>query len=65
MLLLISIEKRLLKSFTKNNCKKKSQKKFRVEKGIKRKGNKLYAKWKGYDNLFNSWTDKKRHSINE
>ena len=26
---------------------------------IKRKGDKLYIKWKGYDNLFNSWIDNK------
>ena len=25
----------------------------------KKKGSKLYVKWKGYDNSFNSWTDKK------
>ena len=30
--------------------------KFRV---IKRKNAKLYAKWKGYDDLFNSWIDAK------
>ena len=35
------------------------QKEFRIEKVIKRKGNKLYVKWKGYDNSFNSWIDKK------
>ena len=32
---------------------------FRIEKVIKKKGNKLYVKWKGYDNSFNSWIDKK------
>ena len=32
---------------------------FRIEKVIKRKGDKLYVKWKGYDNSFNSLTDKK------
>ena len=37
----------------------KNQKEFRVEKVIKRKGDKLYVKWKGYNNSFNSWTDKK------
>ena len=26
---------------------------------IKKKGNKLYVKWKEYDNPFNSWIDKK------
>ena len=33
--------------------------KFKVENVIKRKSDKLYVKWKGYDNLFNSWIDKK------
>ena len=37
---------------------------FSVEKVIKRKDDKLYVKWKGYDNLFNNWIDKKRHEIN-
>ena len=40
------------------NCKKQI-KKFRIEKVIKRKGDKIYIKWKGYDNSFNSWIDKK------
>ena len=44
-------------------CKKKKNKKkkkeFRVEKVIKRKGDKLYVKWKGYNSSFNSWIDKK------
>ena len=31
---------------------------FRVEKLVKRKCDKLYVKWKGYDNSFNSWIDK-------
>ena len=34
------------------------QKEFRIEKVIKKKGNKLSVKWKGYDNSFNSWIDK-------
>ena len=36
-----------------------NKKKFRAEKVIKRKGHKLYVKWKGYDSSFNSWIDKK------
>ena len=31
---------------------------FRVDKVINGKGNKLYVKWEGYNNLFNSWIDK-------
>ena len=30
-----------------------------MEKVIKKKGNKLYVKWKGCGNSFNSWIDKK------
>ena len=26
---------------------------------MKRKGDKLFVKWKDYDNSFNSWIDKK------
>ena len=33
---------------------KTNQEEFGVEKKIKKKGNKLYVKWKGYDNSSNS-----------
>ena len=39
--------------------KKNYEEEFRIGKVIRRKGNKIYVKWKGYDNLFNSWIDKK------
>ena len=39
---------------------KTNQKEFTIEKMIKRKGDKLYVKWKGYENSFNCWIDKKR-----
>ena len=32
-------------------------------KVIKKKGNKLYVKWKVYDNSFNGWIDKKDIAI--
>ena len=51
--------KKLLERFTNKNCKKTNQKEFRVEKVIKRKDDKLYVKWKGYDSSFNSWIDEK------
>ena len=35
------------------------EKEFRMEKILKRKGDILYVKWKGYDNSFNSWINKK------
>ena len=37
---------------------KTNQEEFRIEKVIKRTGNKIYVKWKGYNNSFNSWIDK-------
>ena len=46
-------------SLYENELQKTSQEKFRMEKVIKRKGDKLYVKWKGYDNSFNSWINKK------
>ena len=44
---------------TEKELQKTNQKEFRVEKVIKRKDDKLYVKWKGYDSSFNSWIDKK------
>ena len=38
---------------------KTNQTEFRVEKVTKRKVGKLYVKWKGYNNSFNSWINKK------
>ena len=38
---------------------KTNQQEFRIEKVIKKKGDKLYVQWKGYDSSFNSWIDKK------
>ena len=46
-------------SFHEKELQKTNQKEFRIEKVIKRKGNELYDKWKGYNNSFNSWIDKK------
>ena len=46
-------------SFCDKELQKTNQKQFRTEKVIKRKGSKLYFKWKGYNNSFNSWIDKK------
>ena len=46
-------------SFYEKKLQKTSQEKFRIEKVLKRKGDKLYVKWKGYNNSFNSWINKK------
>ena len=45
--------------FYQKELQKSNQKEFRIEKVIKRKGDKLNVKWKGYDNSFNSWINKK------
>ena len=50
---------RIARTFYEKELQKTSQEKFRIEKVLKRKGDKLYVKWKGYDNRFNSWIDKK------
>ena len=46
-------------TFNEAELQKTNQNQFRVEKVIKRKGNKLHVKWKGYNSSFNSWIDKK------
>ena len=46
-------------SFYEKELPKTSQEKLSIEKVLKRKGDKLYFKWIGYDNSFNSWVDKK------
>ena len=49
----------MLQSFYENELQKTSQEKFRIEKVLKRKGNNLYVKWKGFDISLKSWIDKK------
>ena len=49
----------IIGTFYEKELQKTNQKEFRIEKVIKRKGDKLYVKWKGYDNSFYSWIDKK------
>ena len=46
-------------TFYEKELQKTNQTEFRTEKVIKRKGNKLHVKCKGYDNSFNSSIDKK------
>ena len=45
-------------SFFEKELQKTNQKELRIEKVLKRKGEKLYVKWKGYNNSFNSWIHK-------
>ena len=52
----------IIGTFYENELQKTNQKEFRIvriERVLKKKGDKLYVKWKGYDNSFNSWIDKK------
>ena len=51
--------KEIVGTFYQNELQKTDQKEFRIEKVVKRKGNKLYVKWKGYNNSFDSWIDEK------
>ena len=45
--------------FYEKELQETKQKELRIEKAIKRKADKLYVKWKGYNNSFNSWIYKK------
>ena len=49
----------IIGTFYEKELKKTNQNEFRIEKAIKRKGDKLYVKWKGYHSSSNSWIDKK------
>ena len=50
---------KVIGTFYEKELQKTNQKEFRIEKILKRKGDKLYVKWKGYKNSFNSWINEK------
>ena len=50
--------KNLLECFTKRNCFA-NQTEIRVEKEIKKKGDKQYVNWTGYNGLYIGWIDQK------
>ena len=50
---------KIIGTFYEKKLQKTNQQEFMLEKVIKKKGEKLYAKWKGYGSSFNSWIDKK------
>ena len=50
---------KIIGTFYENELQRTNQEEFRIEKVIKKKGDKLYVKWKGNDNSFNSWIDRK------
>ena len=56
---MILTEKKLLVLFYEKELQGANQQKFRLDKIINRKGDKLYVKMKGYNNSFNSWINKK------
>ena len=49
----------IIGAFYEKELQKTNQKEFRIEKVLKKNGDKLYVKSKGYHNSFNSWIDKK------
>ena len=52
-------DEKIIGTFYEKELQKTNQEEFKIEKVIKKKENKLYFKWKGYDNSFNSRIDKK------
>ena len=44
----------IIETFHEKELLKANQQELRMEKVIKRKGDKLYVKWKGYNSSFNS-----------
>ena len=49
----------IIETFYEKGLQKINQQEFRMERVIKKKGNKLHVKWKGYESSLNSWFDKK------
>ena len=52
-------EEEIVGSFYQKELQKANQKEFTIEKVVKRKGVIIYVKWKGCNDCFNSWIDKK------
>ena len=45
-------DEEIIGTFYEKELQKTNQKEFRIEKVLKKKGDKLYVEWKGYDNSF-------------
>ena len=58
-LLIFLNNEEIIGTFYEKELQTTNNKNLKVEKLIRRKGNKLYIKWKGCNNSFNSWTDEK------
>ena len=48
---------KIVGAFYKKELQKVKSKRVTVEKVIKRRSDRLYIKWKGYNSCFNSWID--------
>ena len=46
-------------SFEEKELKKKNPAEFRTEEVTRKRIDELYVKWKGHDDFFNSWIDKR------
>ena len=49
----------IFRKFYENKLQKTNETSLELKKIIKKRGDKLYIKWKGYDNSFNSWINDK------
>ena len=47
----------IIGTFYENEQQKPNQKQSRIDKAIRKKGSKLYVKWKGQKNWFNNCID--------
>ena len=52
-------DEEIIGTFYEQELQRTNQQVYRIEKVIKKKDDKFYVKWKGYDRSFNSWIDKK------
>ena len=52
-------DEEIIGTFHEKELQKTNQKEIRLEKVLEKKRDKLCVKWKGYDNSFNSWINKK------
>ena len=48
----------IIGKFYEKELQKTNLEEFRIERVLKRKGDKIYVKWNGYDSSFNGWIDK-------
>ena len=49
---------KVIGTFHEKELQKTNQEEFRIKEVIKRRGNKLFFKWKGCDDSFDNWIDK-------